>query len=167
MILYFQFVSICHFLGNFLDKKNPWKYGNGYFVEQGIIYEYNSVVKSTWNFEINYFFAFSYTKKYITVQMINFQFRNKTDFLYLCRDEKLNEKSYFFWYPTGIEHISVSFDIDSAWIYTIVTRKEIVWIHRPFSKNFRNMSTIVGWSFTIGERSFLMNSRLSIALKVF
>ena len=37
---------------------------------------------------------------------------------------------------------------------TIVTRKEIVWIHGPFSKNFRNMSTIAGWSFTKGTDLF-------------
>ena len=37
---------------------------------------------------------------------------------------------------------------------TIVTRKEIVWIHGPFTKNFRNMSTIAGWSFTKGTDLF-------------
>ena len=38
----------------------------------------------------------------------------------------------------------------------IVTRKEIVWIHGPFSLNFRNMSTIAiaGWSFTEGQIFF-------------
>ena len=38
--------------------------------------------------------------------------------------------------------------------YNIVTQKEIVWIHGPFSKNFRNISTIVGWSFTEGTDLF-------------
>ena len=36
----------------------------------------------------------------------------------------------------------------------IVTRKEIVWIHGPFSQNFRNMSTLAGWSFTEGQIFF-------------
>ena len=36
----------------------------------------------------------------------------------------------------------------------IVTRNETVWIHGPFSKNFRNMSTIVGWLFTEGTDLF-------------
>ena len=36
----------------------------------------------------------------------------------------------------------------------IVTRKEIVWIDGPFSKNFRNMLTIAGWSFTEGTDLF-------------
>ena len=36
----------------------------------------------------------------------------------------------------------------------IVTRKEIVWIRGPFSKNFWNKSTIAGWSFTKGTDPF-------------
>ena len=36
----------------------------------------------------------------------------------------------------------------------IVTRKEIAWLHGPLSKNFQNMSTIVGWSFTEGTDLF-------------
>ena len=32
--------------------------------------------------------------------------------------------------------------------FTIVTWKEIVWIHESFSQNFRNMPTIAGGSFT-------------------
>ena len=35
-------------------------------------------------------------------------------------------------------------------ICTIVTQKEIVWIHRSLSLNFRNMLKIAGWSFTQG-----------------
>ena len=31
-----------------------------------------------------------------------------------------------------------------------VTRKEIVWVHRPFSYNFWNMLKIAGWSFSDG-----------------
>ena len=44
--------------------------------------------------------------------MTNLQVRNKTDFVGLCKDKKLNEKSYFFRYPTRIEQISISFDTD-------------------------------------------------------
>ena len=39
-------------------------------------------------------------------------------------------------------------------ILTIVTRKEIVWIHGPFSHNFGIMLTIAGWSFTEGQIFF-------------
>ena len=36
----------------------------------------------------------------------------------------------------------------------IVTKKEIFWLHGPFSENFRNMSTIEAWSFTEGKDFF-------------
>ena len=36
----------------------------------------------------------------------------------------------------------------------IATRKEIVSIHELFSNNFWNMSTIAGWSFTVGTDIF-------------
>ena len=43
----------------------------------------------------------------------------------------------------------------AAKIYLIiVTKKEIVCIHRSFSYNFQNMSAIVGWSFTEGTDLF-------------
>ena len=37
---------------------------------------------------------------------------------------------------------------------SIVTRKEIVWVYGPFAQNFRNMSTIAGWSFIEGTDLF-------------
>ena len=45
---------------------------------------------------------------------------------------------------------SVSYD----YVKIIVTRKEIVWIQGPFSKNFQNMSAVAGWSFTEGTDLF-------------
>ena len=36
----------------------------------------------------------------------------------------------------------------------IVTKKEIFWLHGPFSENFWNMSTIEGWPFTEGKDFF-------------
>ena len=39
-------------------------------------------------------------------------------------------------------------------ILTIVTRKEIVWIHGPFSHNFGIMLTIAGRLFTEGQIFF-------------
>lgn len=46
--------------------------------------------------------------------------------------------SFFFFFFQNIRYFLQSLNI--------VSRKEIFWIHGPF--NFRNMSTIAGWSFT-------------------
>ena len=36
-------------------------------------------------------------------------------------------------------------------VISIVTRKEIVWTHGPFSLTFWNMSTMTRWTFTEGQ----------------
>ena len=56
---------------------------------------------------------------------MNLQFRNKTDFVGLFRNEKLIEKSYFFQYPTHIEQISISFDTDYQKYKTAKQRPKI------------------------------------------
>ena len=49
-----------------------------------------------------------------------------------------NPLIFFFFFFQNIKYFLQSLNI--------VSRKEIFWIHEPF--NFRNMSTIAGWSFT-------------------
>ena len=71
--------------------------------------------------------------------------------LFTLLDRNLN---FFYNVKMHSMHFQMIMDENNDINRIIVTQKEIVWIHRSFSWNFRNLSTIAEWLFTEGTDLF-------------